>query len=283
MPLTLDSLCKANENGVSRTEPEMSESPVSPPRLSTFWSRLRHVPPVDWIMLTLALVSIGMLSYETWGPATEAQRRQIILADLFICAIFAIEFTVRWSRNGWAGSYVLRNWYEILGMIPVAHPALRAFRLFRLVRIVVLLARFGAAADRAFGDEFTYRVINRVRDGVVEAIGGAVTLYVLDEVGTVLNKGTYTQNIARALRENHTELRAMIAEKLREDPRTGRLRRLPFYEDIVNTVIDALLDVTMATLNDPRTDELVADMLRENLSQIREAVREHETSRGHLG
>jgi hypothetical protein len=34
------------------------------------------------------------------------------------------------------------------------------------------------------------------------------------------------------------------------------------------------LRVILAVLADPRTDELVADMLRDNLTQIRQAVRE---------
>src|SRR5258708_22312188 len=121
-------------------------------------------------------------------------------------------------------------------MIPVSRAAIRGFRLFRVVRIVVLLSRFGMATDRAVGEEFTYRMVNRFRDAIVDSISGAVTVAVLDEVAEVLTKGTYTRNISRALEENRAELRAMILEKLRDDPQTGRLRRLPFYDDIVESV-----------------------------------------------
>src|SRR5690625_5368148 len=37
-----------------------------------------------------------------------------------------------------------RNWYEIIGMIPLSHPALRSFRLLRVVVVVARVAR----ADR---------------------------------------------------------------------------------------------------------------------------------------
>src|SRR5688572_201005 len=119
----------------------------------------RSVGPVDWLMLVLALLSVAMLVYETWGPVTEEQREQILLADLVIIAIFAIEFAVRWIKDDKPRTFPLRYWYELLGMVPVAHPAVRGFRLFRIVRIVVILSRFGRAADRAFGDEFTYRLL----------------------------------------------------------------------------------------------------------------------------
>jgi hypothetical protein len=249
------------------------------PRLA---ERLRRIAALDWAMLALAVLSVGLLSYEFWGGPSEAWRARIVLADLAFCAIFAVEFGARWSRERWSRRYLLRNWYEVLGMIPVAHPALRGFRLLRFVRIVVLLSRMGSAADRALGDEFTYRLLSRVQDSVVEAIGGAVTLYVLDEVARVLERGTYTRNVAAALAENRASLEDMIVEKVAEDPRARRLQRLPFYDDIVRAVTRAVLDVATGILKDPRTDELVADLLRENLAQIREAVRQDEQARGHL-
>lgn len=242
----------------------------------SFLRRLGRIAPIDWIMLTLALVSIGLLAYETWGPVTEAERASIILTDYIICGIFAVEFLWRWHAAGWKRDFVIRNWYEILGMIPAAHPAIRGFRLFRIIRIVVLLARFGGAADRALGDDFTFLLVNRFKDTIVKSISGAVTIAVLDEVAEVMNKGTYTRNISRALTENQPHLRAMIAEKLREDQQTGKLKRLPFYNDIVESMIDTSLRVVEQVLKDPRTDELVSDMLRENLLQLRQAVKQHE-------
>ncbi len=253
----------------------MPEAPATP---SQHWllGAWRRVGWLDWSMLLLALCSVGLLGYETWWPVSAAGRRWIIGGDYLICAIFAAEFLWRWRKAGWALRHLLHNWYDLLGMIPIAHPALRGFRLFRVLRIVILLARFGMAADRALGEEFTFRLVDRFSGSIVDAISGPITIAVLDEVALVLEKGTYTRNIARALDENHQDLRSMIADKLRSDPRTGRLKRLPFYEDIVGTAIDAGLDVVREVLSDPRTDELVADMLRENITQLREAVRRNQ-------
>jgi voltage-gated potassium channel len=245
-------------------------------------ARLRQIDPLDWLMLALALFSVALLCYDLWGGPSDAWRARIIIIDTTLCAIFAAEFGVRWSRAGWSRDYLLRNWYEVLGMIPVAHPALRGFRLLRFVRIAVLLSRLGNAADRALGDEFTYRLLSRLQNTVVEAIGGAVTLYVLDEVSRVLSQGTYTRNIAAALAENRSALEQMVVEKVLADSRSRQLRRLPFYDDILRSVTRAVLDVAGGILNDPRTDELIADMLRENLDQIRAAVARDEAARGNL-
>lgn len=228
---------------------------------------------IDWLMLVLALISVGLLCYETWWDVTEPVRAAIITADYTICAIFFVEFMWRWRKEGWKRQFVGRNWYEVLGMIPLQHPALRGFRLFRVIRIIILFSRFGIAADRAFGQEFTYNLVNKVTNKVVDKIKRPVTVAVLDEVCNVLYQGHYTKNIARALEENQFKVREMVVEKLRDDPTTGRLSRLPFYNDIVASVSDATLRVAHEILDDPRTDELVADILRENIQQIRESVR----------
>lgn len=231
-----------------------------------------RVGGLDWLMLLLALLSIGLLIWETWGDVTSPQRAWVLRADYLICALFAAEFLWRWRAAGFQRRFVWQNWYEVLGMIPVSHPAIRGFRLFRVVRILILLSRFGMATDRALGRGFTYALVNRVGEQVAQAISRPVTLTVLDEVVRVLQQGHYTKNVARALIENRDELRAMALEKIAADPEMRRFKRLPFFDEVIAATVEAVLRVASDLLNDPRTDEFVADVLRENISQIREAV-----------
>jgi voltage-gated potassium channel len=242
-------------------------------------ARLRRVGPLDWLMLALALVSIGLLSYETWGPVDDEQRRDILLADTVICGIFLLEFLWRWGNAGWRREFVWRNWYEILGMIPLAHPAIRGFRLFRILRIVILLSRFGMAADRALGEDFTFLLVRRFRHVIVDSISESVTVAVLDQVAEVLQKGHYVKNVARAFEQNQAHVRAMALEHLKEDPQLRRFSRIPFFDDLVEAMVGVTLRVLKDFLEDPRTDDLMADVLRENLQQIRAAVREKEVAR----
>jgi voltage-gated potassium channel len=231
-----------------------------------------HVSAVDYLMLLLAVLSVGLLSWEMLVDLPTDTVATIILVDTVLCGCFAVEFGFRWRAQGWARSFLVKNWYEILGMIPVAHPALRGFRLIRIIRIVVILSRFGHAADRAFGEEFTYRLVARFTGAIVDAVKRPLTVAMLGEVDTVLAKGRYTRNIARALEAHQDDLRQMIEEKLRDDPRAGRLSRLPFYDEIVRATIDSALGVTEQMLHDERTDALVASMLKENLNQIRDEL-----------
>nr|WP_317495475.1 ion transporter [Haloechinothrix sp. LS1_15] len=222
-------------------------------------------------MLLLAAFSVGLLAYAMFFDAIDIEARWVIITDTSICGVFFVEFLYRWRANGWDRRFPLRNWYEILGMIPVAHPALRSFRLLRLIVVIVRLVR---AADRAFGERFVYRLVERMSRPIVLAIKKPITVAVLDEVVKVLETGNYPQNLARSLDENSRELRTIILEKVRNDPQAGRLKRLPFHDEIVESVVDTTFRVTLDVLTDPRIDAFFAHVVRENREQIRKAVQE---------
>lgn len=230
----------------------------------------------DWILFALAMLSLVLLAWQNFFHVSKQALWWIRTVDYTVCSIFAFEFFYHWRQDGWTRHYLARNWYAFLGMIPVSHVM---FHDWPILRFILTMARLGRAVDRILGDGFTLRLLNRVKDSVVNAVSGVITVAVLDEVAEVLVKGTYTRNIANALEENQSELRDMVREKLRNDPQAGRFKRMPFYNEIIESVTDTVLRVTEQVLLDPRTDELVADMLRENISQIRSAVAEQTRSR----
>lgn len=223
----------------------------------------------DWILLALAAVSVGLLGYMLLSPPPHDVGILIFYADCSICGIFLLEFLWRWRKRGWRRKFLARSWYELLAMIPVAHPAMMAYR---FVVVVLLLVRIGRAADRAVGEHFFYRLADKLSDPIVRAIKKPITVAVLDEVVAVLETGNYPENLAKSLTENKTELRMIISEKLAEDPQLGRLKMLPFYNDIVQTVVEAVFRVVLEVLQDPRIDEFFSSVVRDNRIQIRRAV-----------
>ena len=120
------------------------------------------------------------------------------------------------------------------------------------------------------------RRINRLRDRLVAVVKRPITIMVLDEVADVIQTGHYTRNISDALIENHDELKRLVAEKVREDPNAKLVGRLPGYDTIVSEVTETTLRVMISMLDDPRMDEVVSDLLRNNLQQIKRAVRERQ-------
>lgn len=229
----------------------------------------RGANALDIAMLVLAVVSLGLLSYVMFFEHTAEAAHLVFIVDTAICGVFLAEFLWRWRATGWRGRFPLQSWYEILGMIPVAHPALRGFR---LLRVVVVLVRLARTADRAFGERFTQRLIERFSRPIVRAIKKPITVAVLDEVVKVLETGNYPKNIARSVEENRDLLREIITEKLKEDQQAGRLKNLPFHDEIVNSVMETSIRVIHEVLTDPRTDEFFTEVVRENREQIRQAV-----------
>lgn len=144
-----------------------------------------------------------------------------------------------------------------------------------LVVIAIAAALVGRAlVRRGLREPLAVRAVNRASDRVVDSIKHPVTIAVLDEVADVLREGRYTRNIASALEENRSELSAMISEKVLTDRAAARsIGLLPFRERLVHEVVEASLRVVFEVLADPRTDELISDLLRDNLTQLREAVR----------
>jgi hypothetical protein len=239
-------------------------------------SRIHRVRAIDWLMVLLAVVSVGLLAWVWLARPPRETELLMFKIDVGICAAFFVEFVWRWRVGGWGWRFLGRNWFEILGMIPVSHPALRAFR---LVRVVVLLSRLGRAVDRTIGDAVTQRLVNRFLGAVIDVLKKPVTVAVLDEVAAVLQTGRYAQNIGRALASNHAELRQMVLDKIKADPAAGRLRLLPFHDEILGAITDTAIRVVLEMLTDPRTDEMISDSLRENLDQIRAAVDRDEQRR----
>ncbi len=132
---------------------------------------------------------------------------------------------------------------------------------------------------RGLHTPWAIRRMNRLTLWLVDLIKRPITIAVLDEVTDVLKSGHYTKNISDALVENHDELVALVAEKVRNDPSSRVVSRLPGYDAIVHQVSETTLRVLIEMLGDPRMDELVSDLLRNNLEQIKEAVRQHEPSK----
>lgn len=228
------------------------------------------VRTIDWVMVGLALVSIGLLLYVVLVDVSTQVEQRVYYIDTAICAVFAIEFISRWRREGGGWRFAAKRWYEILGMIPVAHPALRSLRLFRVVVLVIRLVR---ASDRVFGAGFTYRLVARFTEPIVLAIKKPITVAVLDEVVDVLETGNYPKNIANSLEANREELRGIISEKLREDQFAGSLKRLPFHDEVVSSVVDTAFRVVLEVLRDDRVDDFIAGVVDENRAQIRESVK----------
>lgn len=146
---------------------------------------------------------------------------------------------------------------------------------------VILIAIVAAIVGRilvrrGLREPAVIRRINHRSEAVIDFIKQPLTIAVLGEVADVLKAGHYASNIATALQENRDQLKAMIAEKIKADRTTRHIGLIPFHDKIIDETSDIMLRVTLEVLADPRTDELISDLLQDNIAQLRKAIRERE-------
>ena len=159
---------------------------------------------------------------------------------------------------------------------------LRVWQLILLILVILAVLTIGSAlltgllVRRGLRTPWAIRRINRLRERVIKLVKRPITVMVLDEVADVIQTGHYTRNISDALIENHDELKLLVAEKVRRDPNVRLIGRLPGYDTVVSEVSETTLRVLIEMLEDPRMDELISDLLRNNLEQIKKAVRDRD-------
>ncbi|MEA3136360.1 MAG: voltage-gated potassium channel [Thermoplasmata archaeon] len=232
----------------------------------------RRFGPVEVFVLLLAIASVSLVFYQLFGGPNAAQLQIVQRLEYAIVVLFLIEFLFALVRHDHRGVYLARNWYEVLALIPVTGGPATTLPLFPVLRVAVLLARFGRLFDRLYGDEAFYRGLGRLQAIVVEWVADAVTLRILDQTLLVLQKGAFTRNLADALEAHGAEMEDVILEKVRADPSLARVRHLPFFDDVVAVTSTVGRRIAIETLRDPRMDDLVKEVIRTNLKQIRDEV-----------
>lgn len=249
-------------------------TPHAGPRSATARSasapgRRRSASPTDWVLVLFSWASLvlGVLLL-LWSPPP------LQYADAGLCAAFLCAICWRWLRFRIGWRYLRRHWWEAVALVPLM-PLVPDGPLW--IGILIALARLVRTVDRTdnvAGDQITAGTINHFSGPIIDTIKRPITVAVLDEVIDVLEEGTYAANLKAALDENRAELEAMVLDLVRKDPTAGKLRYVPFHDEIVQMVADTVLRMVDGALDDPRTSELIGDVIRNSATQLRHAVRQ---------
>jgi hypothetical protein len=251
--------------------------PALPPEAQHAAAELRKVSLGDWIMSLSSVASLALgLWLGFWRPSDDGLRHTLYGVDLAICALFGLRLLSRLFRYGGTSRFWASAWWELLAIVPMAMPW-AGTTTFPLVALCLARAiRAVETGDDVVGDAVTVFLIDHFSAPIVDAIKRPITVAVLDEVIDVIQTGTYAANVREALDENRTELEAMVHDLVMADPTTGKLRYVPFHDEIVHLVSDTVLRVVEGALEDPRTTELISDVIRNSADQLRTAVRAKE-------
>lgn len=241
-----------------------------------FADAVRRLGLADAFVLLLALASVALVLAQAFAEADAGRERAIRWAEYGLIALFALEFLFALARHDHRVAYAVRNWYEILALVPVAGGPTLGLSWYPLLATAVCLARFGRVVDRLFGDEAFHRAVARAKAVAVESVADAVTLRVLDQTLAVLQKGEYTRNLADTLEAHGDDMMAIVTEKVKADPEVGAIRHVPFFDVAVATSAKVTQRILVDLLRDPRMDQMVKDIIAHNVRQIRAEVAKRE-------
>lgn len=229
---------------------------------------------VEWTLVLLAWASAALaLWLAVWEP-TGLWRTRALGADTGISAAFLVAIGTRWLRFRIGRIYLLRHWWEIVALVPfVAFQGVAGWHWIGYAALAARVVRVAERTDNVLGDRITGSVIAHFSKPIVDAIKRPVTIAVLDEVIDVIGSGDYATNVSHALEENRAELEALILDLLKRDRTTGRLKFVPFHDEVVTTATDTVFRIVQGALADPRVHELIADVIRNSATQLRSSVR----------
>ncbi len=93
----------------------------------------------DFIMVFLAIVSIGLLIYDFTATNAVKNQQLIHTIDLIIACVFLVEFLFHFTRAKDKKVFFRKRWWELLAAIPISTTTTQFLRTLKIVRIIPLL------------------------------------------------------------------------------------------------------------------------------------------------
>ncbi|MDJ0269689.1 MAG: potassium channel family protein [Aigarchaeota archaeon] len=146
---------------------------------------------VEIIIAILAIASVFIILVEYILPIKTEQASLLYTIDIIIVVIIGIEFYTRAKQAEDTARYLLKNWYEILALVPafffallesqtIFGAVLRGLRLIRVVRLIAAAPRIVRAYNvlSAVMRESKLAYLTALSAMIISV--GAVTVYILE-------------------------------------------------------------------------------------------------------
>lgn len=267
------------------TQHEIPETPgppsEKPTRVASLPERLsRGFEPVtvrDWTLVGLAVVSIALLvARDVYGGFLPPWADQaIVAADLGILLIFAGEFLYEIRRASNRLVYARNHWYELVGMVPIAHWGFRAFRLVRLLRMYVV-KRFPEEVEpeRDWSYALARGIIVHYRNVLLEEITDPIILTSLNVLEGPLTRAQHAKALGASIDERRAEIHAIVRSSIQNTKGLKHLAGTRYGERLIHTVTETTLETTVHTLESEELNQVISDSIQSVLDEVRSKVRQ---------
>lgn len=225
-------------------------------------------------MLVLGVASLAIVGYDFLYRAT-LPREQIALlewVDLGIVGVFAAEFAWRWRQDRWRLGFAARNWFDLLGMVPMMATNIPLFRAFRLLRIGMVASRLLRMWAFVTGQRSAQFVFDRYRAALVEQVTDRVMLSTLAMVEDVAARGGYTKALGDSLARQRGDIVAAVLKGAHEGGTGQVLAAVPGAEAAVRAAVESTVDSLVVALRSEEMQRTFAASVKAILDQTRAEV-----------
>ncbi len=130
----------------------------------------------DSLLVSLALISVGLLLLELTGDLTGEALVMVRIIDLGIALVFGLEFLVRLSESRAKKKFMKENWWQILASIPVTATGTQALRGLMLIRVLRIIRMTSMIARISLFSRSLGRILKETRMALIVTMLGTVLL-----------------------------------------------------------------------------------------------------------
>lgn len=246
----------------------------------SFRQKLKLLPGRKWDYVLLTLVAMDTLLLLLRGSYDVFLDRRVslglIIFDLFVLTLWGLDFLRKLWREEDRWRFLTRNWYEVIGLIPIV--MLRPFLLLRGVKLGIAFYKIGKASEDV-SQSLTREITFRFRDVIVDTIADAVFLQSLGRVEEVMSRLDYAELARKAFRNHQEELDALVKESLHTKSMMGELSRIPFMNGFVNRIGADVSKIISEVLEAQVAGSIMKEITRGILVEMDNRVRQLDLER----
>jgi voltage-gated potassium channel len=245
---------------------------LDPARLTRGEVRKRNLR--DLAMVALGVGSLAIIAYDFFYRST-LTREQVLaleLVDLAIVLVFAAEFVWRWSKEGWKARFVLRNWFDVVGLVPMVVTNFPLFRAFRLLRVFMVASRLLRMWAYVTGHQSAQRVFDKYREALVEEVTDRVMLQSIAMVEDVAARGGYLRALGDSLEQSREDIAAAALEGAHAKGLGKVTSLVPGVDVAVREAVLAAVDSAVVTLRSAEMQRTFEVSVRNLVAEMRNEI-----------
>lgn len=234
----------------------------------------RRFPRWDAFMVALAVVDVAALALRRELPLPEPWPWRLLVLDWLLLGFFTGEWLVGLARSTARARYARATAYDLVALLPLPMPALRALRLLRIPHVLLWGARDPAEAERHWGGPYALHVVRRHERVLIEDLTDPVLVRLLVVVREAVAKGRYAQAVGEALDQRRDRLRAVVRDTLEARPALRLALLAPGAGRAVDLAQDQLVDLLVDLLVHPDLDAVLRESIDAALADLQARIAE---------